>query len=167
MCRHELTMQPPNVHSSPDKAAKDTFCHTIVSHTLKKYFTRPYDTTRSNLTESRSRRNGRSEGAAQKSALHRDQRLLAATARIDPAATGLRCSARSIGSGDERGGSQPLDRTDQAATARNGVPQLLMSVESLAGALRTVPSEQQRSALSHHDLSHTLKPLNTIKQHDL
>ena len=33
--------------------------------------------------------------------------------------------------------------------------------------LRTVPSEQRRPALSHHDLSHTLKPLNTIKQHDL
>ena len=131
-----VMMQPPNVHSSPDKAAKDTFCRTIVSHTLKKYSTRPYDTTRSNLTESRSRHAARSEGAAQKSALHRDQRLLAATARIDPAATGLRCSARSIGSGDqdECGGFQPLDRTDQAATARNGVPQLLMSVESLAGA---------------------------------
>ena len=38
-----VMMQPPNVHSSPDKAAKDTFCRTIVSHTLKKYSTRPYD----------------------------------------------------------------------------------------------------------------------------
>ena len=35
-----VMMQPPNVHSSHDKAAKDTFCRTIVSHTLKKYSTR-------------------------------------------------------------------------------------------------------------------------------
>ena len=60
-----------------------------------------------------------------------------------------------------------MDRADQAATARNEVPQLLMPVESLAGAADRVPSEQRRPALSHHDLSHTLKPLNTIKQHDL
>ena len=148
-------MQPPNVHSSPDKAAKDTFCRTIVSHTLKTYSTRPHDTTRSNLTESRSRHAARSEGAAQKSALHRDQRLLAATARIDPAATGLRCSARSIGSGDERGGSQPLDRTDQAATARNGVPQLLMSVESLAGAADRPVRATEVSSVSPRPLTHT------------
>ena len=33
--------------------------------------------------------------------------------------------------------------------------------------LRTVPSEQRRSALSHHGLSHTLTPLSAIKRHDL
>ena len=33
--------------------------------------------------------------------------------------------------------------------------------------LRTVPSEQRRSALSHHGLSYTLTPLSTIKRHDL
>ena len=90
---------------------------TAVSHTLRKHSTRPHDTTRSNLTGFRSRRATRSEGAAQKSVLHRDQRLLAATAGIDPAATGRRRSARSTGAGDERGDSRPLDCADPAATA--------------------------------------------------
>ena len=114
------------VQNSPDKAAKVIFRRTTVSHTLGKHSTRPHDTTRSNLTGSRSRRAGRSEDAAQKSALYRDQRLFAVTARIDPVATGLRRSARSIRSDDERDGFRPLDRADQAATARNEVPQLLM-----------------------------------------
>ena len=109
--------QSRKVHSSPDKAANVIFCHTNVSHTIGKYSTRPHDTTRSNLTGSKSRRAAGSAGAAQKSALHRDQRLFAATARIDPAITGLRCPARSAGSGDVRGDSRPLDRADPAATA--------------------------------------------------
>ena len=81
------------------------------------------------MTGSQSRRAARSEGAAQKSALHRDQWLFAVTARIDPAATGLRRSARSTGSGDERDGSQPLDRADQAATACDGVLTVGLSLE--------------------------------------
>ena len=148
-------MQPPNVHSSPDKAAKDTFCRTIVSHTLKKYSTRPYDTTRSNLTGSQSRRAARSEGAAQKSVLHRDQQLPVATARIDPAITGLRSPARSARSGDVRGGSRPSDRADQAAKARNGMAQLWMSVEGCAKAADRPVGATEISSVSPRPLTHT------------
>ena len=106
-----VMIQPPNVHSTfPIRPQKTSFVTRLSpSHTLRKYSTRPYDTTRSNLTGSQSRRAARSQGAAQKSVLHRDQRLFAATARIDPAATGLQCFARSIRSGDERDGSRPGD----------------------------------------------------------
>ena len=58
--------QSRKVHNSPDKSQKSFFCRTTVSHTLGKHSTRPHDTTRSNLTGSRSRRAARSEGAAQK-----------------------------------------------------------------------------------------------------
>ena len=39
------------------------------------------------------------------------------------------CSARSRGSGDERGDSRPFDRADQAVTACDGVLTLGMSLE--------------------------------------
>ena len=104
-------------HNRPDKAHTSLFGRITVSHTLGKHSTRPHDTTRSNLTGSRSRRAAGSEGAAQKSVLHRDQQLPVTTARIDPAITGLRCPARSARSGDVRGDSRPLDRADPAATA--------------------------------------------------
>ena len=132
---------------------------------LGKHSTRPHDTTRSNLTGSRSRRAGRSEGAVQKSALYRDHWLFAVTARIDLVATGPRRSARSIKSGDERDGFRPLDRTDQAAMARNEVPQLLMPVESLAGAADRPVGATEVSSVSPRPLTHTqnrsTRPNNT------
>ena len=60
--------------------------------------------------------------------LHRGQQLSAATARNDLAITEWRLSARSAGSDDVRDDSQPLDRADQAATARDGMCQLWMSL---------------------------------------
>ena len=152
---HKVIRQSRKAHNSPDKAAKVIFCRTTVFHTLGKHSTRPHDTTRSNLTGSRSRRAGRSEGAAQKSALYRDQRLFAVTARIDPVATGLRRSARSIRSDDERDGFRPLDSADQAAPARNEVPQLLMPVESLAGAADRPVGAAEASSVSPRPLTHT------------
>ena len=65
--------------------------------------------------------------------LHRDQQLSAATARNDLAITEWRLSARSAGSDDVRDDSQPLDRADQAATARDGMCQLWMSLEGQLG----------------------------------
>ena len=108
--------------TGPTRHKSHFFCRTTVPHWLGKHSTRPHDTTRSNLTGSRSRRAARSEGAAQKSVLHRDQQLPVTTARIDPAITGLRCPARSARSGDVRGDSRPFDptlgpRADPAATA--------------------------------------------------
>ena len=155
--------QSRKVHSSPDKAAKVIFCHTNVSHTIGKYSTRPYDTTRSNLTGSKSRRAARSAGAAQKSALHRDQRLFAATARIDPVATGLRRSARSIRSGDERDGSRPLDHADQAAAACEVILTASMPLERV----ECRPASAASHFSSHDCLSHAHKPLHTTKRHDL
>ena len=152
---HKVIKQSRKVHNSPEKAAKVIFRRTTVSHTLGKHSTRPHDTTRSNLTGSRSRRAGRYEGAAQKSALYRDHRLFAVTARIDLVATVLRRSARSIRSGDERDGFRPLDRADQAATARNEVPQLLMPVESLAGAADRPVGAAEVSSVSPRPLTHT------------
>ena len=77
------------------------------------------------------------------------------TARIDLVATGLRRSARSIKSSDERDGFRPLDRADQAATARNEVPQLLMPVESLAGAADRPVGAAEASSVSPRPLAHT------------
>ena len=65
--------------------------------------------------------------------LHRGQQLSAATARNDLAITEWRLSARSAGSDDVRDDSQPLDRADQAATARDGMCQLWMSLEGQPG----------------------------------
>ena len=119
---HEVIKLSRKVPQQSRQVTKVIFlCRTTVSHTLGKHSTRPHDTTRSNLTGPRSRHAARSGGAAQKCALHRDQWLVAATARIDPAATGRRRSARSTGAGDERGDSRPLDRADQATTACDDV----------------------------------------------
>ena len=148
------------VSYSPQQSRQVTkviFGRTAVSHTLGKHSTRPHDTTRSNLTGSRSRRAARSEGAAQKSVLHRDQQLPVATARIDPAITRLRCPARSARSGDVRGGSRPSDRADQAAKARNGMAQLWMSVEGCAKGCG--PSRRSnRGQLCLTTASHTHSP---------
>ncbi len=61
--------------------------------------------------------------------LHRGQQLSAATARNVLAITEWRLSARSAGSDDVLDDSQPSDRADQAATSRDGMSQLCMSLE--------------------------------------
>ena len=70
-----------------------------------------------------------SEHAAPKSVLHRGQQLSATTARNVLAVTEWRLSARSAGSDDVLDDSQPSDRADQAATSRDGMSQLCMSLE--------------------------------------
>ena len=141
--------------TGPTRHKSHFFCRTTVPHTLGKHSTRPHDTTRSNLTGSRSRRAARSEGAAQKSVLRRDQQLPVATARIDPAITRLRYPARSARSGDVRGGSRPSDRADQAAKARNGMAQLWMSVEGCAKAADRPVGATEISSVSPRPLTHT------------
>ena len=61
--------------------------------------------------------------------LHRGQQLSATTARNVLAITEWRLSARSAGSDDVLDDSQPSDRADQAATSRDGMSQLCMSLE--------------------------------------
>ena len=61
--------------------------------------------------------------------LHRGQQLSTATARNVLAITEWRLSARSAGSDDVLDDSQPSDRADQAATSRDGMSQLCMSLE--------------------------------------
>ena len=61
--------------------------------------------------------------------LHRGQQLSAATARTVLTITEWRLSARSAGSDDVLDDSQPSDRADQAATSRDGMSQLCMSLE--------------------------------------
>ena len=61
--------------------------------------------------------------------LHRGQQLSAATARNVLAITEWRLSARSAGSDDVLDDSQPSDRADQAATSRDSMSQLCMSLE--------------------------------------
>ena len=65
--------------------------------------------------------------------LHRGQQLSAATARNVLAITEWRLSARSAGSDDVLDDSQPSDRVDQAATSRDSMSQLWMSLEGPPG----------------------------------
>ena len=65
--------------------------------------------------------------------LHRGQQLSAATARNVLAITEWRLSARSAGSDDVLDDSQPSDRADQAATSRDSMSQLWMSLEGPPG----------------------------------
>ena len=102
-----------------------------------------------------------SEGAAQKSVLHRDQQLPVTTARIDPAITGLRCPARSARSGDVRGDSRPLDRADPAATACDHVLTAGMPLERAGCRPASVPPVP-RAIFCHLTDSHT--PTNHATQ---